>query len=99
MRESRLLHMLSHIPFSANGTTGTGRLARMRSTPDLKGAISPSRVNAPSGKMQTSSPAANAASTSWKACSISCGSSRVPAIGIARAALKIQPAPGVLNIL
>ena len=64
----------------------------------MNGAIAPSRVSAPSGKMQTSSPLASAASTSSKAFCISTGSSFAPAIGIAFAARKIQPKPGVRKI-
>ncbi|KAG1433647.1 hypothetical protein G6F56_014555 [Rhizopus delemar] len=63
-RLSRRLHMLDHMPRSAIGTTGTGRRSRIFSTPDLNGAIVPSLVSAPSGKMQPSSPSASAASIS-----------------------------------
>jgi hypothetical protein len=65
----------------------------------LNGAMSPSLVNAPSGKMQTSSPSASAASTSSNARCISSGFSRAPAIGIALAVRKIQRITGMLKIL
>ena len=95
--------MLAHIPRSAIGTTGTGRPASAArsstfSTPDLNGAMLPSRVSAPSGKMHTSSPSARVASISSKARCISAGSSRTPAIGIARAVRKIQRITGMLKI-
>ena len=91
--------MLVHMLRSAIGTTGTGRRARIFSTPDLNGAIPPSLVNAPSGKMHTSSPSASAASTSSNARCIRAGFSRAPAIGIALAVLKIQRITGMLKIL
>ena len=96
--------MLPHMLRRAIGTTGTtwpraAARCRMRSTPDLKGAMSPSLVNAPSGKMQTSSPSARTASTSSNARCINSGFSRAPAIGIALAVLKIQRITGMLKIL
>lgn len=97
--ESRRLHMLSHMPRRATGSTGTGRCARMRSTPPRNGAISPSAVSAPSGKMPTTSPAASAASISAKARSIRAGSSFAGAIGMARAVRKIQLSTGMRKIL
>ena len=96
---ARRLHMLPHMFFSAIGTTGTARRSSIFSTPDLKGAMLPSLVNAPSGKMQTSSPSASTASTSSNARCISSGFSRAPAIGIAFAVLKIQRITGMLKIL
>ena len=98
-RESRRLHMLAHMPFSAIGTTGTGRRSRIFSTPDLNAAISPSFVNAPSGKMPTISPSASAASISSNARCMSSGFSRAPAIGMALAVRKIQLITGMLKIL
>ena len=87
------------MPRRAIGTTGTGRAARMRSTPERKGLISPVRVIWPSGKMPTSSPAASAASISAKAFSINAGSSLAPAIGIALAVRNTQLMTGMLKIL
>ncbi len=91
--------MLLHMPFSAIGTTGTGRRSRIFSTPDLNGAMPPSRVSAPSGKMPTISPSARAWSISSNARRISSGSSLAPAIGMALAVRKIQLITGMLKIL
>ena len=95
--------MLDHMPRRAIGTTGTGRPAwaarsRIFSTPDLNGAMAPSLVNAPSGKMHTSSPSARVASISSNARCINAGSSRAPAIGMALAVRKIQRITGMLKI-
>ena len=95
--------MLPHMLRSAIGTTGTtwpraAARSRIFSTPDLNGAMSPSLVSAPSGKMQTSSPSASAASTASNAACITAGSSRAPAIGIAFAVRKIQRITGMLKI-
>ncbi len=97
-RESRLLHMLVHMLRSAIGSTGTARRSRIFSTPDLNLAMAPSLVNAPSGKMHTSSPSASAASMASNARCISAGSSRAPAIGIALAVRKIQRITGMLKM-
>lgn len=83
-RESRRLHMLDHMPRNAMGMTGTGRAARMRSTPLRNGAISPSVVRPPSGKMPTSSPAASGASIYANVRSMTAGPSFAPARGMAR---------------
>ena len=91
--------MLSHMPLSAIGTTGTARRSRILSTPPLNGAMLPSLVNAPSGKMHTSWPSASAASTSSKALRIISGSSRAPAMGMALAVRKIQLITGIWKIL
>ena len=72
----------------APGSDKWEKVALRNATADFAeaaGAICPSRVSAPSGKMQTSSPSANAASISSNARCISAGSSRAPAIGIALA--------------
>ena len=96
--------MLPHMFRSAIGTTGTGRpaafaRARIRSTPLLNGAMSPSRVSRPSGKMHTISPSASAASTASNARCISAASSFAPAIGIAFAVRKIHDITGISKIL
>jgi hypothetical protein len=94
----RWLHMLAHMPRSAIGTTGTARRARILSTPDLNGPISPSRVSVPSGNTPTIWPSASAASIASNARCNSTGSSRAPAIGIARAVRKIQRSTGMLKM-
>ena len=97
-RLARRLHMLAHMLRKAIGTTGTARRSRIFSTPPLNGAMLPSFVSAPSGKMQTSSPSARVASISSNARCINAGSSRAPAIGIALAVRKIQRMTGMLKI-
>ena len=87
------------MPRKAIGITGTGRAARMRSTPGRKRWISPSRVMPPSGKIATRLPAASSRSTSANARSIISGSSFFPAIGIARAARNSHDRPNHWKIL
>ena len=91
--------MLVHMLRSAMGTTGTGRRSRIFSTPPLNGAMLPSFVSAPSGKMHTISPSASAASTASKALRMISGSSFAPAMGMALPVRKIQRITGMLKIL
>lgn len=55
---------LCHNPDNDIGITGTDVRSSMRFTPERNSPISPSFVNCPSGKIQTSCPSANACSTS-----------------------------------
>ena len=95
--------MLAHMLRRAMGTTGIcwprpAARSTIRSMPRRNGAIPPSAVSRPSGKIATSSPSAKVRSISSNARCISAGSSFSGAIGIARAVRKIQRSTGISKI-